>query len=316
MDSVLTVTHLTHDYGSWRAITDLSLDVQPGEVLGLLGPNGAGKTTTIRLVNGMFPPTSGRIEVLGLDPVRDGARVRQQTGVLTETPALYERLTARQNLVFFGRMNDMPQQRLDQRVTELLHFFELDERADERVGAFSKGMKQRLALARALLHEPRLLFLDEPTSGLDPEAALQVHSLINRIRSQNGQTVVLCTHHLEEAEHLCDRLAIIHRGCLLALGSLDALRRNLAPDIWASVRLWQTDASQAATAVSQVTGVLKVDLTATDSLHIQVSELAVIPRIVTALSQQGLSLLSITPEVVSLEQIYFQLQNQQRGGSQ
>jgi ABC-2 type transport system ATP-binding protein len=298
MDSVIIIDHLTHHYGAWRALSELSLEVRYGEVLGLLGPNGAGKTTTIRLVNGLFPPSSGRIEVLGLDPVSQGAGVRQQTGVLTETPALYERLTARQNLAFFGHMNDMPERLLNQRMAELLTFFELDERADERVGAFSKGMKQRLALARALLHDPQLLFLDEPTSGLDPEAALQVHELINRIRLQKGKTVVLCTHHLEEAERLCDRLAIIHRGCLLALGTLDELRRQLAPEQWLNVSLYQTDPVQALPVVQHVPGVLQVDLKTPGNLHIQVSEQAVIPQIVTALTQMGLPLLSVMPETV------------------
>ena len=316
MESILSIEHLYRDFGSWKAITDLNLNVQAGEVLGLLGPNGAGKTTTIRLANGLFPPTSGKIRIFGLDPVRNGARVRRQTGVLTETPSLYERLSARQNLTFLGTMADMPKQQLTNRVDELLSFFELDGRADERVGAFSKGMKQRLALARALLNQPPLLFLDEPTSGLDPEAAQQVHILIDRIRRQNGQTVVLCTHHLEEAERLCGRLAIINHGCLLALGSLDDLRTRLAPELWVDICLWLPEVEQALAVVNQVPGVVQVIITSPINLHIQMTEKAVIPQVVAALSQHQHLLLSVTSQDVSLEQIYFKLQEQQHGGDQ
>ncbi|NMB88918.1 MAG: ABC transporter ATP-binding protein, partial [Chloroflexi bacterium] len=239
MENVIEVEALQHYYGRQQAIGGLSFQVHRGEVLGLLGPNGAGKTTTVRLVNGLFPPTSGHIRVLGLDPVQQGYAVRQRTGVLTETPALYERLTARQNLEFFGVMAGMPEADRQARIAELLAFFELTERADHRTGTFSKGMKQRLALARALLHRPQLLFLDEPTSGLDPEAAQQVHTLIDDVRRRNGQTVLICTHNLFEAQRLCDRLAIMNHGHLLALGTLAELRRRVTPGLWVQVELMQ-----------------------------------------------------------------------------
>jgi ABC-2 type transport system ATP-binding protein len=161
---------------------------------------------------------------VGLDPVTQDDQVRRQTGVLTETPALYERLTAHQNLDFFATLAGMPAAARNERVNELLGFFDLTGRAGEKVGTYSKGMKQRLALARALLAEPPLLFLDEPTSGLDPEAAAQVNDLIESIHQQNGQTVVLVTHNLYDAQRLCERVVIMNHGRLLALGTLEKLR--------------------------------------------------------------------------------------------
>ncbi|HQP09456.1 MAG TPA: ABC transporter ATP-binding protein, partial [Anaerolineaceae bacterium] len=171
---VITARELGFSYGSRKAVNGLSFTVQPGEVVGLLGPNGAGKTTTVRLLNGLLPPSAGSARVLGYDPATEGENLRKQTGVLTETPALYERLTARQNLQFFGEMAELPQPELKARIEEVLKLFDLQGRGDDRVSTYSKGMKQRLALGRALLHNPGVLFLDEPTSGLDPEASLQV----------------------------------------------------------------------------------------------------------------------------------------------
>ena len=226
MEFVIEINQLSHQFGSHRALEHVSFSVGRGEVFGLLGPNGAGKTTTIRLINGLYTPAAGSIRVLGMDPVRQGAQVRRQTGVLTEAPALYERLTARQNLAFFGTLAGMEPHDLNRRITELLEFFDLSERADDRVGGYSKGMKQRLALARAILNHPPLVFLDEPTSGLDPEAALQVHALIQEIGRTDGHTVVLCTHRLDEAEKLCSRMAILNRGEVRAVGTLQQLRQQ------------------------------------------------------------------------------------------
>ena len=168
MTPVIEADNLQRTFGGHPAVDGLSFQVEPGEVFGLLGPNGAGKTTTVRLLNGILPPSGGTARVFGLDPVAHGEQVRRQTGVLTETPSLYERLSAYDNLEFFGTLQEIPAAALRQRVDEMLEFFELSPRARDKVGTFSKGMKQRLALARALIHRPPLLFLDEPTSCLDP----------------------------------------------------------------------------------------------------------------------------------------------------
>ena len=313
METVIEVNHLVHRYGDHPALQDLSFSVRRGEVLGLLGPNGAGKTTTVRLINGLFPPTSGQIRVLGLNPISQGNQVRAQTGVLTETPALYERLTARQNLEFFGTLDGMSSDELKPRVQELLEFFSLGDRANDRAGVYSKGMKQRLALARALLNHPALLFLDEPTSGLDPEAAQQVHELVIGLRHRNGHTVLLATHNLFEAERLCDRVAIMNRGRLLAIGSLDELRQMVAPGLWIEIDLFQPLPPQAQAALNVLPGVMQCLQAKGDAWRIQVEREANIPAVVTALVQAGAQITALQPQKVSLEEIYFKLQEQQEG---
>ncbi len=314
MNAVIEVNHLTHRYGQRLAVDDLTFSANPGEVLGLLGPNGAGKTTTVRLLNGLFHPQSGQMRLLGLDPVTQGDQVRRQTGVLTETPALYERLTARQNLDFFATLSGMPAGEKSSRVNELLAFFDLTTRSAEKVGTYSKGMKQRLALARALLAHPPLLFLDEPTSGLDPEAAAQVHDLIESIHQHNGQTVVLATHNLYDAQRLCDRVVIMNHGRLLALGTLDELRQRLAPGLWVQIDLWQPLAELNGDSLARLPGVLEIKQVSPGCLRIQVSENAVVPQLVAHLVGQGAQILAVAPQQVSLEEIYFSLQNSQPAG--
>jgi ABC-2 type transport system ATP-binding protein len=282
--------------------------VQRGEVFGLLGPNGAGKTTSVRLLNGLYTPSSGEMAVLGLNPAQHGKEVRSRCGVLTETPALYERLTALENLEFFGTLAGLSPTALKTRIAELLAFFELEKRARERVGAYSKGMKQRLALARALLARPELLFLDEPTSGLDPEAAAQVRELIQSIRSKDGSTVFLCTHHLDEAERLCDRVAIMNKGRFLAVGSLAELTARYQPALWVTVALAQP--LSAALNFQAIPGVQAVQ-GGFPEMRVQVESEAATPALVCALVQAGAQILRVAPPRVSLEDIYFALQNTQ-----
>ena len=314
METVIQVDHLTHRYGNRTAVEDLSFHVERGEVLGLLGPNGAGKTTTVRLLNGLFAPANGQISVLGMDPVADGARVRQQTGVLTETPALYERLSARQNLEFFGTLSGMKPAEIKARSEELLSFFELKERGNEKVGVYSKGMKQRLALARALLAHPQILFLDEPTSGLDPEAAQQVHELIRTVQQKEGRTVLLATHRLEEAERLCDRVAILNHGKLIAFGTQAELNQRVAPGLWVEVQFLSLPESILVESARQLTGVLAVH--PSDSIwRVQVKNQEIVADLASLLVGRGSRLLRIQPEQISLEEIYFTLQNNHSDGA-
>ena len=196
MNPIIEVEKLVRKFGEHRAVDEMTFHVKQGEVFGLLGPNGAGKTTTVRLLNGILPPSAGSTKVFGFDPTTQGESIRRKTGVLTETPALYERLTARENLEFFGTLQEISENDLNHCIDEMLNFFELSARGNDKVETYSKGMKQRLALARALIHKPPLLFLDEPTSGLDPEAAQQVDDLIASLRQTEGQTGVLATHKL------------------------------------------------------------------------------------------------------------------------
>jgi ABC-2 type transport system ATP-binding protein len=204
---VIQISSLSRRFGEKTAVDHLTFEVQAGEIFGFLGHNGAGKTTTVRLLNGVLEPTSGEARVLGLNPQTEGPALRARTGVLTETPSLDERLSARDNLSIYADLYSIPRGKVAGRVNSLLTEFELADRADEKVAGYSKGMKQRLALARALLHQPEVLFLDEPTSGLDPVAARHVHTLAENLARREGCTVLLCTHNLLEAQKLCDRVA-------------------------------------------------------------------------------------------------------------
>lgn len=220
---------LTRRFGDKVAVDDLSLTVDRGELFALLGHNGAGKTTTIRMVNGVLAPTSGSARLFGLSPFEHGPELRARVGVLTENTGLEERLTARQNLAYYAELYGYPRERVLARIDALLGQFGLAEAADVRVGGFSKGMKQRLALARALQHEPELLFLDEPTSGLDPMATRNVIETMQRQSRQEGRTVVICTHDLALAQRICDRVAVLRHGRVVALGTPSELAGHLAP---------------------------------------------------------------------------------------
>ena len=215
---------LARSFGQVRALDDLSLEVPAGSVFGFLGPNGAGKTTTIRLLLGLIEPTSGSALVLGFDTRTQSHEIRARAGALLEHSGLYERLSAEDNLRFQGRVARMPRQQLDERIRELLTHVGLWDRRDEAVVKWSRGMKQKLAIARTLLHRPALVFLDEPTAGLDPVAAAGLRDDLARLASQQGATIFLTTHNMAEAEKLCNLVAVVRQGKLLAVGSPTELR--------------------------------------------------------------------------------------------
>ncbi|MEW6285146.1 MAG: ABC transporter ATP-binding protein [Chloroflexota bacterium] len=307
MNAIIEVNQLKRVFGQNRAVDGMTFHVEQGEVFGLLGPNGAGKTTTVRLLNGILPPSEGTARVFGFDPATHGEDVRRKTGVLTETPALYERLSARENLEFFATLQAIPEPDVSRRVDEMLEFFELASRAEDKVETFSKGMKQRLALARALIHKPPLLFLDEPTSGLDPEAAQQVNDLIANLTRANGQTVVLATHNLFEAQRLCDRVAIMNKGRILALGSLKELARKLWPVTWVDIMFHVKPSENVVGSLKALRGVIQVSAES-EALAVQVENEDVIPEVVRHLVNGGESILRVNPRDYTLEDIYFALQ--------
>jgi ABC-2 type transport system ATP-binding protein len=312
MTKAIEVEELVRSFKTIKAVDGLTFSVEQGEVFGLLGPNGAGKTTTLRLLNGVLPPSAGRMRVLDFDPVSQGCQLRQQTGVLTETPSVYERISARDNLSIFGALYGVPETRLSRRVEEMLTVFGLSERADARVAGFSKGMKQRLALARALLHEPPLLFLDEPTAGLDPEAARQVSQMIEQLSHQEGRTIVLCTHNLDEAQHLCDRVGVMSQGRFLALGTLEEMARSLWRGTWVDLEMGAPPTSDAVDALRTMDGVRSVELEAT-RLAVCVETDMMIPGVVSALACAGAQIMRVNPRQPSLEDVYFRLQEQPEG---
>jgi ABC-2 type transport system ATP-binding protein len=216
---------LGRQFGDRWAVRDLSLQIELGEVFGLLGPNGAGKTTTMRMLAGLIAPTVGRATVGGYDVATHTTAVRERVGILTESPGLYENLSAEKNLEFFAKLYGLDQDRARSQIERYLRLLGLWERRKDASGTFSKGMKQKLSMARALLHEPPVLILDEPTAALDPEGAKQVRDFVQSLKGE-GRTVIYCTHNLAEAQSLCDRVAIIKRA-LIRVGTPRELQQAL-----------------------------------------------------------------------------------------
>lgn len=220
---MIKAENLTKKFDEVLAVDRLSLEIAEGEVFGFLGPNGAGKTTTVRMLTSLIAPSSGQATVMGYQVGRDDQEIRRNVGVLTETPGMYDRLSAWRNLTIYAKLYEVEQ--VDKQVEKYLKMLGLWDRRHDAAGTFSKGMRQKLAIARALLHEPRVLFLDEPTAGLDPEAAKLVRDFIAELRGE-GRTIFLCTHNLDEADRLCDRIAVF-KTHLRVVDSPAGLRQEL-----------------------------------------------------------------------------------------
>jgi len=226
MKVIIRTDKLSKHYGKGgeiKAVDELDLEVYEGETFGLLGPNGAGKTTTIRLLNCIIKPTSGTAAVKGHDILKDETEVKRVTGLLAESPGLYEKLSAYEFLEFMGALYDVPGDILPERIDDLLKLFGLYDRRDYLLEGYSRGMKQKILIAAALIHDPPILFLDEPTSMLDPRAALTVKDLIKGLADRVGKTIFICSHILPIVEELCDRIGIINEGRLIALGTVDEI---------------------------------------------------------------------------------------------
>ncbi|MDF1513343.1 MAG: ABC transporter ATP-binding protein [Anaerolineae bacterium] len=306
MQTVIETTNLTRNFGELTAVDALTIEVVQGETIGILGHNGAGKTTTVRLLNGLLEPTSGAARVLGLDPIQDGPAIRMHTGVLTEFPAVDEKLTALENMHIFGKLYKLPATEIIPRTQELLDQFGLSSRANDRAGAFSKGMRQRLALARTLLHNPHLLFLDEPTSGLDPAATRQVHQIINGLHQDRSHTIILCTHNLTEAQRLCDKVAVMEHGRLVAFGTTTQLVQHIAKGIKLLIEVKPGDAAMAERLLNSFQCVQK---TSADrgSLTVWLRSREGIPDLIDHLSSHQVRLYRVDPQEPTLEDVYFAL---------
>ena len=215
----IQVENLTRDYNGFRAVDHINFTVEPGEIFGFLGPNGAGKTTTIKMLTGQLRPSEGTARVMGCDVVEERQQLKPQIGVVFDSQNVYERLSARDNLIFTARLYGVERKRVD----AVLKMVGLTQRAKEKVKTYSNGMKQRLVIARALLHEPKVLFLDEPTRGLDPNVARDIRAFVVKLAEQ-GVTVFLTTHYMEEADHLSNCVAILDQGKIVAQGTPEALK--------------------------------------------------------------------------------------------
>jgi ABC-2 type transport system ATP-binding protein len=236
MDAI-NIDSMSKSYdGTTNALDNINLNIPKGEVFGFLGPNGSGKTTMVRILNGILSPTGGNASILGKDVAKDSIDIHKLCGVMTETAACYENLSAEDNLLFFGRMHDMDERELKKRVEYILKKLELYEVRERKVKKFSTGMRKRVSLAIALIHNPQILFLDEPTSGLDPENALNVTKLIQELAEENKVTVFLCTHQLKYAQDICTLYGFINNGTLLGFGTFDELAARKNANLFLKLR--------------------------------------------------------------------------------
>jgi ABC-2 type transport system ATP-binding protein len=295
---------LTRRFGAFTAVDDVSFTVPDGALLALLGPNGAGKTTTVRMLAGLIAPTIGDASVSGFDVRANPTAVRARAGLMTDAPGLYEQMSLPAYLDFFGALYGMPQPQRKRRIDELIAFFDLDEHRRERMTGFSKGMKQKAALARALLHEPSALFLDEPTSGLDPLAARAVRDLITSLK-HSSRSVILCTHDLDEAERLADTVAIMRGGRIVALDAPAALRARTSPEATVRISLAEPFAPGRAT-LAEVEGALPVDGAPDGAalMYRTARPQEVNPQVIGRLVAAGARIVSVSSETRSLEDVY------------
>lgn len=232
---MIEVDSVSKSFGRIRALDNLSFSVREGELMGIIGHNGAGKTTAIRIIAGILHPDSGTVHVGGYDVTRDPLRVKAMIGYLPEEPNLYERFRAADLLRYFGELYGVPGDVLDDRIYELLELVGMSERAEDPINTFSKGMRQRIGIARALIHDPPIIIFDEPTMGLDPATAFSIREFIRELKG--SRTMILCTHYMEEADYLCDRVAIINRGRILDIGTPDELKSRVQGDLILEVKV-------------------------------------------------------------------------------
>ncbi|HML48117.1 MAG TPA: ABC transporter ATP-binding protein [Clostridia bacterium] len=288
-----------------KAVQSISFSLDQGEVFGFLGPNGAGKTTTVKLLGGMLAPTEGTCRVLDMDPSAAPEKIHQVAGVVTEHAQMYDNLTGLQNLVFYGTLFGVSRGESEKRARRLLDTLGLSDAQDRKLATYSTGMRQRLSLARAMIHQPKILFLDEPTSGLDPESTQSVNHMIKRLAQEEGITVFLCTHQLRYAQEICNAYGLIDEGMLLASGSIEALRAMVFSGLTVSIRTDRFPAELPCRKIGE------------RQFEIQVASEAEIPPVVRRIVEEGGSVYHVSAKSLSLEEIYFALlekRNQRKEG--
>jgi ABC-2 type transport system ATP-binding protein len=307
---MIQVNGLTKDYGAHRAIDDLTFDAEQGEIVGFLGPNGAGKTTTMRILTGYMPPTDGSATVAGYDIVEESLEVRKRVGYLPETVPLYNDMTALEYLKFMADLRRIPEP--EQRAFETLEKVNLQERVNSYIGTFSKGMRQRVGLAQALIHRPEVLILDEPTIGLDPAQVVEMRNVIREIG--RDRTVLLSTHILSEAQQICDRVLIINKGKIVTEDTPENLQSRLVGAQRVVLRV-RGDSDGLSNKISKVKGVRLVEPQSDGSVEFEfgAGEDAR-PQVAKAIIQAGYELLEMRPVGLSLEEIFLELTRDNANG--
>lgn len=306
---MIETNDLSKQFQDFMAVDGVNLSVQGGQILALLGQNGAGKTTTVRMLTSLLQPSRGSARVAGYDVAKNGHDVRASVGVLTEHHGLYMRMTALEYMDFFGRVYNLPPVLRKSRTENLLEYFGLTEAAKRRIGEYSKGMRQKLALARAMMHEPSVLLLDEPTSAMDPESARLVRDEIARLKSTQ-RTIMLCSHNLTEVELLADKIAIIYHGRILIQGSLDELKRNVlgAPEyVVRFAEAWDAgglELPKGMELLERTATSLKVRVEAPEELN---------PQLVRRLTSLSVPVVAFQEELRTLEQVYLKVMAAAKG---
>ncbi|MDO4260546.1 MAG: ABC transporter ATP-binding protein [Eubacteriales bacterium] len=298
----VSIQNLSKTYpGGKEALKRLSLSLSEGEVFGFLGPNGAGKTTTVKLLTGVLAPSGGRCDIMGVDPNVQPEKAHLLSGIVTEHAQMYDHLTGMENLIFYAAAFGLGQKEGKERSESLLRELELTEAKDRKLAAYSTGMRQRLSLARALLHRPKVLFLDEPTSGLDPESAQNVNQMIHNMARKEGIAVFLCTHQLRYAQEICTRYGLIEQGALLASGTIEELRDRIFPS--KSLRI----------CASAVPERLNFSKCGANEFETKIRVKKEIPGLVRKIVEAGEDIYSVTLMEPSLEDIYFALTAGRKG---
>jgi ABC-2 type transport system ATP-binding protein len=290
-----------------RAVDNLNLQVRKGEVFGFVGPNGAGKTTTMKMLIGLLEPSEGSGKVAGFDIVREVINIREQTGVLPEPAGFYDNLTARQNLRFYAKLYSIEPDVREKRIVSLLDTVGLTRAIDQKIGGFSTGMRKRFGLAQALINEPSVLFLDEPTSGIDPLGAQMMRDLIKDLNRRKGVTVFLSSHSMEEVEEICDRIAIIARGKLLAVGSVEDLRDivRAKEGVHYLLEVQDIPLSEAAEAVKNVEGVQALEIQ-NGTLHVR-AKMKLRTEIAKAVKKAGGTISMFEEEEMNLQKLFLKI---------
>ncbi len=289
------------------AVDELNLEIPAGEIFGFLGPNGAGKTTTVRLLSCILQPTKGEAVVADYSIRDDPEQLRSNVGLLSENPSLYERLSAHKNLEVIGRLYGLTKEEVVNRIIELSKLLDFEKYLDMKAGKLSKGNKHKVAITRAMLHEPKVLFLDEPTASLDPEASLLVRETIEKLTSTYECTVFICTHNLPEAERLCDRVGIINKGSLATIGSPESLQRESSPLITVEIELVKLE-KELINVLQQLSGVedLYSDLKSSKIIFKTPNPRDIVPLAVREVVHNNGAIISVKKKTKTLEDLYFE----------
>lgn len=290
----------TFDTGK-TAVNNINFEIKEGEVFGFLGPNGAGKTTTVKLLTGLLTPSTGGCEVCGIDATKEPDKVHKISGMVTEHSQMYDHMSGLENLLFYSALFGEEKDKGKKRALQLLKQLELDDAKDQKLATYSTGMRQRLSLARAMIHHPKVLFLDEPTSGLDPESIISVNNMIKDLAKDEDVTIFLCTHQLRYAQELCTMYGLIDDGEMFASGSLDTLRQQVFKGIHIHIK---TDYMPSDISATQVDSMI---------YSLQIESEKQIPDMVRTIVEHGGNIYEIAIHELSLEEIYFSLLKKERG---